>query len=298
MTDDHTQSPPPSPSLGDPSDEGQGQRYNTRHSQSASQTTPQKRKEPPSPASTSARKRKKNLTTEESQVIVDAYIYYKGNWRAIMQDKKVQALKRDEKNLKNHVEYVRTKKNRHLNPKSGTRLRASIVDTISRNAEREETEELIDNFENEEEQEVENGSQNYARSEHTLSPRSEDMHRYDEEQLADTVQSDEISSSQDYTERGNEMTRKEAVRNNRIRQKEKQHREVLNDIREQREERKDRSDMHHMLMVMMLKMQEQQQQQQQQLLREEREHRQMQTMMMMNIMNMMKSNQSKNDIPN
>lgn len=251
-------------------------------------------------ASTStSNKRSKKMSSKESTIIVEAFTYHKGNWRNIMSDERVKSLNRQEKNLKNHIEYLKTKKNKQLQPTSGINLRSDIVQNIAQQrGQFDDSEEQIDEFEYSANGPEQNNGTTHSPS---LSPRIQDLHNFDEEQFDETIASNQFAVADDFNQAVDSIRSNQAIRNNRIKQRDKQHREVINDIREQKEDRKQRDDLQNIVMMTILNIQQQQQRIQQQELeieqqqqREEREHRQMQSMIMMNFMKIL--GQSKEEL--
>ena len=51
--------------------------------------------------------KKIKLSTHQSAIFLKAHAYHDGNWRKIMKDKKIVELKKDERALKKHLEYLR-----------------------------------------------------------------------------------------------------------------------------------------------------------------------------------------------
>ena len=190
---------------------------------------------------------------------------------------------------------IKTKKNKTISSSRGSDERDKILDNISSAADNgiDDFEEVQEMFCAESDDDDDNNDTVEPPNTPPLSPSSHSLHEYDKSQLDDSVSSTSISTSGDYNTIKNTMTEKQKIRSARIRQKEKERSEVLNDIRDQKEDRKRSSDMKEMMMMMMMQQQQQFQQQQQQFQQQQQQQQMMNNLIMMKMFNI-----NTNDITN
>ena len=215
--------------------------------------------------------KKKKMTNKESDILVEAYEYHKGDWRLILEDPKVIALNRDKNHLQNHIEYKRKKKNQKISPNKGNSLRKEIVEDIDKYLDENDTiDEVASTFESEKEEIT---TQTQISTTPPLSPNSQKLHEIDKDNLSDSISSNDISIK-GTREFMNTIKSKGKVRNARIQKKEEEKKDLIQDIREQRREKNESNDFRLMMMQMMIQNQQQQYQQQLQFQQEQTKQQQ------------------------
>lgn len=229
--------------------------------------SPQEITTPPTPRSTTRKRKstaqsgtakKRKINKEESLIICEAYKYHKGNWRRILSDENIKKLGRDEKQLKNHIDYQKRRKNEAISPPQvATAVRNNIVADIHDQLETTDNNTLVNEYVNDDEEFVENPSLDPNNT--PDSPRLQLLHDIHTEELSDSVLSSDINTSQDYDNIAHKLKDKQAIRNERIREKDKIHRLAVNDIRQQQKDRVEANNTNNMFMMMMMQMEERRQ---------------------------------------
>jgi hypothetical protein len=216
-----------------------------------------KRKTPESARSAIGEPTTKKLTTTESKILVDAFVYHKGDWRKIISDNQVKQLNRTGKQLVGHIKYRKRAKNSAIASMEMIHERDGILFNISNAAENgaDNYEDVVENFTvpSEEEQEEEEPPEVTTPP---LAPIHQQLHEHDRAQFDDSVSSTSITSASDYSTTAAQLTDKQKVRNAKIRQKEKEKTATLNHIREQQEQqqqvRTENSDWRQFMVTMMM----------------------------------------------
>lgn len=218
--------------------------------------------------------KKKKISSEESEIILDAYNYHKGDGRLIMEDPKITVLNRERVHLQNHVDYKRKKKNKTISPNKGNSKRTEIVEEIEDEIDKFTTvEEAIDKYESKEVPEVTN--ETISLSTPPLSPNSQLLHEVDKESLSDSVSSEDIErlGAKNHM---NLVKSRTTLRNQKIQKKEIEKKTLIKEVRDQKNEKKESNDYKMMMMSMMIQNQQQFQQQQLQFQLQQQQYQQQQ----------------------
>lgn len=202
----------------------------------------------------------KRISGPESLIIATAYKYHDGNWRAIMADEKIKKLQRTETHLRNHIDYLRKKKNKVTTGERGTKRKRDIILSIEESV--DESQDLTENVNNV----IENGPPNLEQEDQEAefnipeSPRDRILFDVDADSLSETVAPSQISTAESYREFVSASKDRQEQRHEAIRNKIRVRNEQLKDIREQRQERQESNDIKNLLMMMIVQQQQQQQQ--------------------------------------
>lgn len=233
------------------------------------------------------KKRKKNPKFSESEttILIDAYKYHDGDWSKIMMDEKIKKLNRNEKNLRNRIEYIKKKKNEAMKSQRGTQMRETIVNEIEESQTTfEDMHDNIDNYNRDDFFDDDTNVTNGNGEQEEFTQQQQIVHDMEAELVGQSIDSDEIQTSDDYQHAAATLKTRKQIRNERIRQKGMEHRAVINDIRDQRKERTEYNQVSQTLMMMLIQQMKENEQ-------EKREQRQMQQLFMNNMMETLRQNQ-------
>ena len=267
-----------------------------------------KRKETPVSDISPSQKKPKKLSDAESEIVVNAYTHYDGNWDKIMKDSRIIALARKQSHLKNHITHKKREKNKVLNSNRGKEQRASIVQTIHESGEESDEEELVETFVGDENSD---GDDNGESAQTPPLPNTlQQLHHSDKGLFDDAISSNSITSSSDFTQQATKITDAQKVRTTRIRQRSKDGAANSNFIRDQQiaqQQAQQSNNEFKQMMMMMTQNQKQmeqeredrkQQLQQQQMEREDRRRQINQQQLVNNVILMKLLGISSNDMNN
>ncbi|KAF0972927.1 hypothetical protein FDP41_008779 [Naegleria fowleri] len=197
--------------------------------------------------------KKKKITKEESQLIAHVYAHHSGNWNKFMSDEKIQKLNKTERHLKNHINYLKTKKNQTMNTDRaktivprGTRR---DIDEQSEADDGEDTEDVINAYVAS--SEPESSDEQPPELDTPLLTSSQQFRELDNTTFDDSVSSSSVSSDFSYVR---EMTKRHKIRRAKKRQEEKEELyHILNQqLLQQQQALIDSSDWKFTILVMMM----------------------------------------------
>lgn len=194
---------------------------------------------------TEVEKNVKKLNEAQSAYIIALYGKYGDNgWDKILNDDTVKQwcptnVSKDvfKKKLKDHINYIRTKKNKTISPPNN--LRKSIVNTIAKDMEQNNNtiEEEIQDFETDLNLSQDPNAHNITTP--PLTPSFQILHNKDKELFSSAVASTSISSQTDFQQVINNLEERKKTAKEHITQKVKEKNTIIEDIRLQQHERKE-----------------------------------------------------------
>jgi hypothetical protein len=161
----------------------------------------------------------RKIPPEHSQILCKAYNDHEGDYYKIMKDSRVVELNYPEKKIRDHIHYVRTKKNKAKGGERGTTHRRNIINEIATTIEGQE-----DGLDKVEETPLDLSTPEASPPRSPLSPREQSIDEVDSREAATAVSSTQVPSAESFKQFANKEKTLRSLRSTKVAENKEQKR--------------------------------------------------------------------------